>query len=205
MKKLLIAVAALALGMVACNNTNNNAATTQGEEVTTPNRGKIAYFYIDQVVAEYQFAKDKQAEFQTKYEQATKKLSATENAIQKDYTKLQNKVVELQEKVNKVLITRANAEVEMQKLQAEEVKIQERISRHQQEAQKVGNELAEEEMVINNQIVNSVYEFVAKLNADLRFDIVLSSSTTGGPIINANPALDLTAEIIEGLNAEYKK
>ena len=203
MKKLLIAVAALALGMTACNNTNNQT-TTQGAEaaVTT---GKIAFFNIDQVVAEYQFAKDKQAEFQAKYDAATKKLTANEKAIEKDYTKLQNKVVELQDKVQKVLITRANAEVEMQKLQAEEVKIQERITKHQQEAQKVGNELAEEEMVVNNQIVNNVYEFVAKLNADLRYDIVLSSTTTGGPIINANPVLNITAEIIEGLNAAYKK
>lgn len=205
MKKLLIAVAALSLGMVACNNQNNNTATAEGAEATAQTTGKIAYFYIDQVVAEYTFAKDKQAEFQAKYDAATKKLTTTENAIQKDYNKLQNKVVELQDKVNKVLITRANAEVEMQKLQAEEVKIQERINKHQQEAQKVGNELAEEEMVINNQIVNNVYEYVAKLNADLRYDIVLSSTTTGGPIINANPALNITAEIVEGLNAAYKK
>ena len=203
MKKLLIAVAALALGMTACNNTNNQAATESAEAVVTT--GKIAYFYIDQVVAEYQFAKDKQAEFQAKYEKATKKLTATESAIEKDYTKLQNKVVELQDKVNKVLITRANAEVEMQKLQAEEVKIQERIAKHQQEAQKVSNELAEEEMDINNQIMSSVYEYVAKLNADLRYDIVLSSTTAGGPIINANPALDITAEIVSGLNAAYSK
>lgn len=204
MKKLLIAVAALALGMTACNNTTAQPVA-EGAESAVAATGKIAYFNIDQVVSEYQFAKDKQAEFQTKYDAATKKLSTTENAIQKDYNKLQNKVVELQDKVQKVLITRANAEVEMQKLQAEEAKIQERIAKHQQEAQKVGNELAEEEMVINNQIVNNIYEFVAKLNADLRYDMVLSSTTTGGPVVNANPALNITAEIVEGLNAAYKK
>ena len=203
MKKLLIAVAALALGMTACNNTANQPVAEASEAVATT--GKIAFFNIDQVVSEYQFAKDKQAEFQTKYDAATKKLTTAESAIQKDYNKLQNKVVELQDKVQKVLITRANAEAEMQKLQAEEAKIQERINKHQQEAQKVGNELAEEEMVINNQIVNNIYEYVAKLNADLRYDLVLSSTTTGGPVINANPALNITAEIIKGLNEAYKK
>ncbi len=203
MKKLLIAVAVLSLGMTACNNTTNNTTTT--EEGTAQTTGKIAYFNIDQVVAEYTFAKDKQVEFQAKYDAATKKLAANEKAIEKDYNKLQNKVNELQDKVQKVLITRANAEVEMQKLQTEEAKIQERINKHQQEAQKVANELSEEEMVINNQIVNNVYEFVAKLNADLRYDLVLSSTTTGGPIINANPALNITAEIVDGLNAAYKK
>lgn len=203
MKKLLIAVAALAFGLTACNNTANTANTTEEGAVATT--GKIAYFFVDQVVAEYAFAIDQNAEFQAEYAKATKQLQANEAAIEKDYNKLQKKVADLQEKVNKVLITRANAEVEMQKLQAEEVKIQERVAKHQQEAQNVANELGEKEMVINNQIINNVYEYVAKLNADLRYDIVLSSTTTGGPIINANPALDITAEIVEGLNAAYKK
>jgi outer membrane protein len=203
MKKLLIAVAALALGMTACNNTANTANNNEDAAATTT--GKIAYFFVDQVVAKYAFAIDQNAEFQAEYAKATKQLQANESAIEKDYTKLQKKVADLQEKVNKVLITRANAEVEMQKLQAEEMKIQERINNHQQNAQKVASELSEKEMVINNQIVNNVYEYVAKLNADLRYDIVLSSTTTGGPIINANPALDITAEIVEGLNAAYKK
>lgn len=203
MKKILFAVAALVVGLTACNNTTPTTETST-EEQSVVTTGKIAYFYIDKVVAEYKFAIDQTAAFQAEYEKATKKLSATENAIQKDYNKLQDKVVELQDKVNKVLITRANAEAEMQKLQAEEVKIQERINRHQQEGQKVANELAEKEMVVNNQIINNIYEFVAKLNADLKYDIVLSSSTTGGPIINANPALDITAEIVAGLNATYE-
>lgn len=205
MKKLFFAVVALALGLTACDNKATTTNSTEATEAGVVTTGKIAYFYIDQVVNEYKFAIDEQTAFQAEYDKVTKKLNATESAIQKDYTKLQNKVMELQEKINKVLITRANAETEMQKLQAEEMKIQERINAHQQEAQKVANELAEKEMVVNNQIVNNIYEYVAKLNADLRYDVVLSSQTVGGPIINANPALDITKEIIEGLNAAYKK
>lgn len=205
MKKFFFVVAALLMGLTACNNNTTAPADAQEADKAVVTTGKIAYFYIDQVVNEYKFAIDQQTAFQAEYDKATKKLNATESAIQKDYTKLQNKVVELKDKVNKVLITRANAETEMQKLQAEEMKIQERINAHQQEAQKVANELAEKEMVVNNQIVNNIYEYVAKLNADLRYDIVLSSQTVGGPIINANPALDITAEIVEGLNASYTK
>ena len=203
MKKLLIAVAVLALGMTACNNTNNTA--NNNEEAAATTTGKIAYFFVDQVVAEYAFAIDQNAEFQAEYAKATKQLQANEAAIEKDYNKLQKKVMELQEKINKGLILTSTAQAEMQKLQTEEAQIQERVAKHQQNAQQVANELGEKEMVINNQIVNNVYEYVAKLNADLRYDIVLSSTTTGGPIINANPALNITAEIVAGLNAAYKK
>ena len=203
MKKLLIAVAALALGMTACNNANTTNNVSEDAAVATT--GKVVYFYIDQVVAEYAFAIDQNSAFQAEYNKATKQLQANEAAIEKDYNKLQNKVIELQDKINKGLILTSTAQTEMQKLQAEEASIQERINKHQQEAQKIANELSEKEMVINNQIVNNIYEYVAKLNADLRYDVVLSSTTTGGPIINANPALNITAEIVSGLNAAYKK
>lgn len=202
MKKILIAAIALALGFAACNNENKPVeAATGADSIATT--GKIAYFYIDQVVDAYQFAKDKQAEFQKKYDDATKKLANTEKSIQRDQTNLQKKANELQEKVNKVLITQANAQAEMEKLAAEEQKINKRIANYQTEAQKVSGQLAEEEMVMTNQIMHNITEFVKGLNTDYQFDIILQSSTVGGPIINANPALDLTAVIIKGLNEAY--
>lgn len=202
MKKILIAAIALALGFAACNNENKTVeAATGADSIATT--GKIAYFYIDQVVDAYQFAKDKQAEFQKKYDDATKKLANTEKSIQRDQTNLQKKANELQEKVNKVLITQANAQAEMEKLAAEEQKINKRIANYQTEAQKVSGQLAEEEMVMTNQIMHNITEFVKGLNTDYQFDIILQSSTVGGPIINANPALDLTAVIIKGLNESY--
>lgn len=202
MKKILIAAIALAMGFAACNNENKPVeAATGADSIATT--GKIAYFYIDQVVDAYQFAKDKQAEFQKKYDDATKKLANTEKSIQRDQTNLQKKANELQEKVNKVLITQANAQAEMEKLAAEEQKINKRIANYQTEAQKVSGQLAEEEMVMTNQIMHNITEFVKGLNTDYQFDIILQSSTVGGPIINANPALDLTAVIIKGLNESY--
>ncbi len=202
MKKILIAVAALALGFTACDNAGKTTEPATGAD-SIATTGKIAYFYIDQVVDAYQFAKDKQAEFQKKYDDATKKLSNTEKSIQRDQTKLQKDAVALQEKRSKVLITQSDYQAEMEKLNAKDQKIQQRIANYQAELQKVQGELAEEEMVMTNQIMYNITEYVKALNADYQFDIVLQSTTTGGPIINANPALDLTAVIIEGLNKNY--
>lgn len=202
MKKFLIAAVALAMGFTACNNAGKTVEVATGAD-SIATTGKIAYFYIDQVVDAYQFAKDKQADFQKKYDDATKKLANTEKSIQRDQTNLQKKANELQDKVNKVLITQANAQAEMEKLAAEEQKINKRIASYQTEAQKVSAELAEEEMVMTNQVMHNITEFVKGLNTDYQFDIILQSTTVGGAIINANPALDLTAVIIEGLNKNY--
>lgn len=203
MKKILIALAALSLGIVACNNTENAGNNSAAEPIAVDSlatTGRVAYFYVDKVVAQYNFAQDKQAEFQKKYDAATKKLSSTETAINKDYQKLQQQVVELNEKAQKVLITSADYQKEMERLAGEEQKIQNRIASFQAEMQKVQNELAEEEMVVTNQIMDNVSKYVQQLNANYSYDVIIAS-TVGSPVFHANPLLDLTDTIIKGLNS----
>lgn len=203
MKKILIALAALSLGIVACNNTENAGNNSAVEPIAVDSlatTGRVAYFYVDKVVAQYNFAQDKQAEFQKKYDAATKKLSSTETAINKDYQKLQQQVVELNEKAQKVLITSADYQKEMERLAGEEQKIQNRIASFQAEMQKVQNELAEEEMVVTNQIMDNVSKYVQQLNANYSYDVIIAS-TVGSPVFHANPLLDLTDTIIKGLNS----
>jgi Skp family chaperone for outer membrane proteins len=203
MKKILIAFAALSLGLAACNSIEkavNNLAVEPVKVDSLATTGRVAYFYVDRVVAEYTFAQTKQAEFQKKYDAATKKLSATETAINKDYQKLQQQVVELNEKAQKVLITQADYQKEMERLAGEEQKIQTRIASFQAEMQKVQNELAEEEIVVTNQIMDNVSKYVQQLNAEYSYDVIIAS-TVGSPVFHANPLLDLTDTIVKGLNA----
>ena len=188
MKKLLFAALALVMGLAACTNQNApKAEAAEAAEATTT--GKIAVYFIDQVIAQYQMAIDKQAAFQKEYEAKTKDLNASARKLEKDFNALQDKV-------NKVLITRADAEKEAAKLQ-------ERQNNLQARSEKAMAELAEKEQVMSNQIMYSINEFVNALNADLKYDLIFASSLAGGPIVNANPALDLTDEIIEGLNKQY--
>lgn len=180
---------ALTLGLAACNNQNNNTAASAEqtvEESTTT--GKIAVYFVDQVLNQYQMAIDKNAEFQKEYEAKTKDLNASARKLEKDFAALQDKV-------NKVLITRADAEKEA-------AKIQERQANLQARSEKASAELAEKEQVMTNQIFNAIYEYVNALNADGKYDIILAS-TTGTPVVNVKAELDLTQQIIEGLNAAY--
>ena len=195
MKKLLFAALAMAIALTACNNQNNTnanateatAATEQTEGVATT--GKIAFYHIDRVLAEYTMSVELQTNFQKEYEAKDKELGASARKLEKDFNALQ-------EKINKVLITRADAEKEAAKLQERQANLQAR-------SEKAMAELAEKEQVMTNQIMFSINEFVNALNADLKYDLIFASSVNGGPIVNANPALDLTDEIIEGLNKQY--
>ena len=61
---------------------------------------------------------------------------------------------------------------------------------------------AEEEQVMLNRIHYSITEYLKEFNSDYRYKMILSSSTTG-PVLNADPSLDLTQIILEGLNKKY--
>ena len=187
MKKLLFAALALVMGLAACTNQNApKAEAAEAAEATTT--GKIAVYFIDQVIAQYQMAIDKQAAFQKEYEAKTKDLNASARKLEKDFNALQDKV-------NKVLITRADAEKEAAKLQERQNSLQAR-------SEKASAELAAKEQVMTNQILNAIYEYVTELNTEAQYDIILVSQT-GSPVMIVNPELDLTQQIIEGLNKAY--
>ena len=187
MKKLLFAALALVMGLAACTNQNapKAEATEATEAVAT---GKIAVYFIDQVISQYQMAIDKQAAFQKEYEAKTKDLNASARKLEKDFNALQDKV-------NKGLITRADAEKEAAKLQERQNSLQAR-------SEKASAELAEKEQVMTNQILNAIYEYVTELNAEGQYDIIFVSQT-GSPVMSVKPELDLTQKIIEGLNSAY--
>lgn len=199
MKKFLFVAVAALFSLAACNSPKAQeanaaqepatVATNANEDDAPATTGKIASFYMDVVLSNYQMALDLQAQFQKEYEAKDKELSASARKIEKDFNTLQDKV-------NKVLITRADAEKEAAKLQKRQADLQQR-------SEKAMAELAEKEQVMTNQILNAIYTYVAELNKDWKYDMVLSSSAAGGPVVMANPSLDLTAQIIEGLNAQY--
>lgn len=59
--------------------------------------------------------------------------------------------------------------------------------------------MAEEEQVMLNQIQYSITEYLKEFNKDYQYGVILST-TTAGPIFNADPKLDITTVLLEGLN-----
>lgn len=53
-----------------------------------------------------------------------------------------------------------------------------------------------------NQIHYSITEYLKEFNKDHQYGIILST-TTSGPIFNADPKLDITTVLLEGLNKKY--
>ena len=68
--------------------------------------------------------------------------------------------------------------------------------------QKLSQDLANEELKASNAFINKTDKFLQKIGANLGFDYVLSYRL-GGPMLYANPTLDITQEVITQLNEAY--
>ncbi len=185
-------IIALAMfAFVACKNTGG--ATAEGAEATTAGAKvetvyDIAYIQMDSLLTDYNRAIDLSSAFETK---ATK----VQNDLEARARSFQNEIAGFQDKASKGLMTTRDAQAEQTRLQTKGEQLE--IDGQRQQA-----ELAEEQQVMMNQIFHAINDYVAKFNADYRYKMILTTSG-GAPIMHADPALNITAEVLKGLNEEY--
>ena len=189
---LLSAALMAGLFLVGCNNAAPVAATdTQAD--TTAAAGSIVFFNIDKVVESYDMANDLRSVVETKVSGIQSEIDRRGNKLQKDANDFQNKM-------DKGLLTTSVANAQYQKLQQQQNEYQQYVVRKQQEMQ-------EEQQVMLNQIMNAIAEYVEAYNAEKQYALILTTSgdILPAPVVTGLDKLDITQEILDGLNAEYVK
>ena len=151
----------------------------------------VAYINLDSLLENYQFAVDANDQIMSKQEDARLKLNTRAR-------NLQNKAAEFQRKLdNNAFLSRERAEQEAMKIQKEQQELQELEA-------KLSQDIAMELQDINLQLADSLTNYLKEYNADGRFQMILSN-TGKDNILMAADALDITNDVIEGLNARYSK
>lgn len=151
----------------------------------------VAYLNVDSLLVNYTFA----------IEASEKLLSKQEDARLKMNTKLrtfQNEVAEFQRKLeNNAFLSRERAEKEQQRLAKREQELQELEA-------KLTQDIMLENQKLNMQLSDSLNSYLKEFNADGRYHIILSNSAKDN-VLWAGEQYDITAEVIEGLNARFVK
>ena len=191
--------AVVAFGAISCNqpktaeNTETPAAETA--EATAP-KGAIVYIDMTRLMAEYDMVNDLTAVVETKRNEIQAEITRRE-------TNLANAITKYQDKAQKGLMTRSVAEAE--KLQKQEIDFN-------NYANQKNNEINEELLVMNNQINDAIVTFIQKYNAEKQYSMILLSQgdvegdgviTLSAPVLTADPTLDITDDVLAGLNEEY--
>ena len=190
MKKTIILISAALLALTACNQ---NVATTQETAAadSTAVAGSIVYFNMDRISQEYDMANDLRSVVETK-------VNGIQSEIDRRGKKLEKDITEFQNKLEKGLLIRSVAETQQQKLQQQQAD-------YQQYVMKKNQEMAEEQQVMMNQIANAISEYVKKYNEEKKYALIIATAgdILSTPVVTGDPTLDITDDIVKGLNEEY--
>ena len=187
MKKYILPALAIAAMMVSCNN--QSPKMDEQPAAVSADGLKIAYVEVDSLMTQYNFAKDYSVTLQKQSNNARNTLNQKGNA-------LQAAVANFQQKVNN------NGFTSREQAASQQAAI-ERQQRDLQELQaRLENELASETAKFNEALRDSLQNFLKVYNKDKKFDLILAKS--GDNILIADKKLDVTQDVINGLNKRYK-
>jgi len=167
----------------------NSGAKEQNSQVSTDSNGDIVYINIDSLLNSY----DLYNELKTSLIQEQQNLEASLNSKSKAY---QRKAMEFQQKVEKRLVTQAQAEEMQQQLMNEQQSLL-------QLKDQLTMQLAEKEQSMNKQIFDRVTSYLKKYNKDGKHKIILGN-TMGSNVLEADSSLDITNAALKGLNEDYQ-
>lgn len=191
MKKISFIIGLMALvSFTGCKTATENKETAEETAAVTAAAGSIVYFDLDRVLDAYDMANDKRSEVEAK-------VASIQKEVNRRQKNLENGIADFQNKINKGLMTSATAQAQQQKLAEQE-------QAFQQFAQQKQAEIMEEQQVMMNIIADAIKTYVEAYNQEKGFAMILTNQASV-PVIVADPALDITGEIIAGLNKEYVK
>ena len=192
MKYILNGLMALALVLMftqCADNKSNGSTNNAPAEVSGPANMKIAYVEIDSLLTKYRFWNDLN-EMMIKKEE---NIRTTLNEKAKD---LDSEMREFQRKLEN------NGFASRERAEQENLRISQKQRDLQQLQEKLSNELQAENQKNSLQLRDSINSFLKIYNKDKGYSLIISN-TGFDNLLYADPAFNITNEIVEGLNARY--
>lgn len=182
------AVAIVSL-MASCQNKEEKTgAAAKSEPATVSNNEKIVYVNSDSLLTKYQYFKDIKVKLEAKSKTAQADLGAKTQAFQRE-------VAAYQQQANTLPADQRAA-------------TEERLARKQQELQayqqNAGAALQTEQAAENEKLYDKVADYLKGYAKKKGFKMVLTYSKGNSAILFADESLDVTSEVIVGLNDTYK-
>lgn len=178
----------LAVAAVSCSSGKEEAVPAATADKAATAAVNIRYIDADSIAAHYNLAKDfKEAQL--------RQINKIDNAQRTRTSELQKLGNQIQQKINN------NGYLSQESFQSD----QETFNKKQTEAQNYLASLqreAEQEMIQQQiQLTDSIEAFIKDYNRKKGYDAILYKAAG----VYFNPALDITNEVIDGLNKRYNK
>ncbi|MFD2519405.1 OmpH family outer membrane protein [Emticicia soli] len=183
MKKLSVFVLLVSVIAWGCDK-SASTSTTGGKQVA----GRIVYVNTDTLLNKYDYYKDI-------IKASENKRFRLENDLANKARTFQNKVAFFQQRAQQGHMTQEQAQTTQMQLQQEEQNLMAYRDKNAQE-------LAQEEGKKTEDILNKIHEYLKEFNGGDKYDMVIGYSKGGG-VLYAKEDLDITKQVLEGLNKKY--
>lgn len=184
---------ALGLSLASCSNKDDSQSQTK-----TMISGMIArsdsllpnyrYVDLDSVLSNYNLAKDYNEEMLRMQSNMQNEVKRHENNLQSLATTMQNKL-------------QNNGYLSEASLQADQQQYADMQNKAQRAVATLQNNFETTALIAQKTVNDSIEAFIYEYNLSKGYDAIFFKAAT----IYVNPALDITDEVIEGLNARYNK
>lgn len=150
--------------------------------------GRFAFVDLDSISLNYQYINDQSKSLKSRYDALNGQYENLVVAFQEEYRRFQ-------ESVNAGIAPQSQLEakqVDLQKKQNEIAQKENQIKNLEMEMEKVKAETMER-----------VNAFIGHYNQNFNYDFIFCRTSLVNTIAFANPKLDITVEVLKGLNNEY--
>lgn len=162
----------------------------------------IAVVSTDSILMHYTFAVEANERLQSQYENSMVSLNDKAKAFQKEYETFQKDVQDFQRKVEAgAFLSRERAESEQTKLQKKEQQLMAKQQDLENLRQKLSADLMNNQAALAQQLQDSVQAYLNEYNADGHLHLIVNDAV----LMHKVNGYDITNEVIEALNARYKK
>ena len=171
------------------DDSRHGSQPVSGDSQVTAVKGDIVFINLDTLVNQYDMYNDLNTELQSK-------ASTIENELNKQSRAFENDVKSYQDKMQKGLLTLSQAQTTEQALAMRE-------QQRRQLAQQRQLEMADETNVMYNKVMDAISTYVNNYNKDKQFALILTTTGTTNTVLGGDQALNITEDILKGLNEEY--
>ncbi|NPA67537.1 MAG: OmpH family outer membrane protein [Chlorobi bacterium] len=171
-----------------CKNENTGNGAAAGGNTGS---FKVAVVKTDTLAEVYEYYNDLQTELMLEQQDKEADLSAR-------YKSLQTKFLKIQRDLQNRMITPTSAKKKQEQLALEQQKLQ-------QDQQNYQAEMMDKSQKMTLQILDSIKNYLKIYNKDHNYDMILTSDTLGTNILLYDKAMDITSDIVKGLNKRYRE
>lgn len=149
----------------------------------------LAYIEVDSLLTQYEFCIKEKAALEAKSKQYEAQINAKMSQFQKASVDFQQKVQ------SGAFTSQAQGEAAQQRL----IRLQQEGAKLQQDVQQ---RMLKAQEKFNKTLRDSVQSFLKGYNREKHYDMIISKQ--GDNVLYANDKLDITKEVVDGLNKRFK-